>query len=292
MDKLQQWNRQELLQSSLFEPLHSVLLYLESTGFPELTDLNELLAKQSPIWLQSGKQLAFVEQMVGKPGFESQYEPRCYLSGEVQSRDHNYHDLFNALVWLIFPRGKAALNALHYRALTEPRNSADSIIDGAVLNSQRGRTRDMGTLFDESGVVIACANADLTKLLFDFKWQELFWLRREEVKAQMGFYLFGHGLYEKAINPYTGLTGQGLVLPVKVEFFTWNLQRRIQYLDERVALYLDDPSHCRHTRELTPVPLLGIPGWSAENECPEYYENQNYFRPGRRKFLSKNESPN
>jgi hypothetical protein len=282
MDHTSQWNRQKLLQSLLFEPLHSALQQLESVGFPELTDFNELLSMQPPIVLQSGKQLVFVGQMIGKLGFESQYEPRCYLSGEVQTRENNYHDLFNALVWLICPRSKTAINALHFRALNEATNSACSEFGGALSNTQRGRTRDMATLFDESGVVIACANSNLTKLLYDFKWKELFWSCRDEVKAKMGFYLFGHGLYEKAINPYTGMTGQGLVLPVNDDFFTWNLQGRIQYLDERVAAYMNDPSHCRDTRELTPVPLLGIPGWSDENERPEYYDNEKYFRPGRR----------
>jgi hypothetical protein len=231
--------------------------------------------------LQSGKQLVFVEQQLGKLGFESQYEPRCYLSGEVQTRANNDHDFFNALVWLTFPRSKAAINALHYCALTESKSSADCIIDGPVLNSQRGRTRDMGTLFDESGVIIACANSELAKLLYDFKWKELFWSRRKEVERQMGFYLFGHGLYEKAIQPYTGMTGQGLVLLVSDDFFTKTSPQRMQYMDERVAEYLAEPKHCRDTRELTPVPLLGIPGWTAENECPKYYDNQEYFRPCR-----------
>jgi hypothetical protein len=279
MDKSSHWNRKVLLHSPLFEPLHSVLQRLESIRFPELTDLNELLAGQAPITLQSGKQLVFVGQQLGKLGFESQYEPRCYLSGEVQTRDNNEHDLFNALVWLMFPLSKAAINALHFRALSASVTGTDN--DATVLNPRRGKTRDMGTLFDESGVIIACANAHLAQLLFDFKWKELFWSRRDEVKAQMGFYLFGHGLYEKAITPYTGLTGQGLVLQVNDDFFTRTIQHRNHYLDERVADYLCDPFHCRDTRELTPVPLLGIPGWAAENEHPEYYDNHKYFRPGR-----------
>jgi hypothetical protein len=247
-----------------------------------LTDFNQLLAKQAPIVLQSGKQLVFVGQGTGKLGFESQYEPRGFLSGEVQTRENNYHDLFNALVWLTFPGSKAAINALHFRALSDSTHSACGEFDGDFSHTQRGKTRDMATLLDESGVIIACANADLAKLLYDFKWKQLFWTCRKEVKTKMGFYLFGHGLYEKALNPYTGMTGQGLVLAVKDEFFTWGMQRKIQYLDERVAVYLDDKSHCRDTRELTPVPLLGIPGWAVENERAEYYDNEKYFRLGRR----------
>jgi hypothetical protein len=272
MNNLLNWNRDELLASPLFEPLHPVLSQLECGHFPTLTDLNALRATFDTIMLQSGKPLRFVEQGLGKQAFEAQYEPRCYLSGEVQTRENNLHDLFNALVWLVFPHSKAAINARHYRALTEPASQQES---------QRGRVRDMATLFDESGVIVASADADLSGLLRDFKWKELFWSHRENVKAALGFYIFGHGLHEKAMRPYIGMTGQGLVLQVEAAFFSWPLSRRMKHLDERVAAYLNDPEKCRDTRELTPVPLLGIPGWSAENEQPGYYDNQQYFRPCR-----------
>ena len=273
MKNLSQWNRDELLKSPLFEPLHPFLQQLECTHLPSLDDLNALLALQPGIRTQSGMPLRFVEQGLGKLGFEAQYEPRCYLNGEVQTREKNLHDLFNALVWLAFPQSKAAINARHYRVLTDV---------ALPLDSQRGSVRDMATLFDESGVIVACADDGLAELLGDFKWKELFWLRRNEVISAMGFYIFGHGLHEKAMQPYVGMTGQGLVLQVEREFFTWPLARRARHLDERVTAYLSEASNCLNTRELTPVPLLGIPGWSADNVHVEYYDNRDYFRPGRR----------
>lgn len=273
MEKSLNWNQGKLLQSKLFQPLHSVLERLQGSNFPSLFELNKLLVFQSTITLKSGKSLSFVQQEPGKSGFESQYEPRCYLSGEVQIRENNLHDLFNALVWIIFPQSKAAINARHYHALTCSKHP---------LQSQRGHTRDMATLFDESGVIVACSQSHLAGMLCNFKWKELFWLHREEIISSMGFYIFGHGIYEKAMQPYIGMTGQGLLIPVEDDFFTWPIPNRIQHLDEKVATYLTDVLHCRNTRELTPVPLLGIPGWSEQNRQAEYYDNQNYFRPGRR----------
>jgi hypothetical protein len=38
-------------------------------------------------------------------------------SGEVATRPDNRHDLFNALIWLAFPRSKAAMNRRHHEAL-------------------------------------------------------------------------------------------------------------------------------------------------------------------------------
>lgn len=277
MNTIPQWN--VLLRSPIFAPLHPIIARIKADGFPLLDELNALLAGQQ-IAVQSGCALRFVEQGRGQLAFEQQYEPRCYLTGEVQTRQDNWHDLLNALVWLTFPRAKAAINTRHYLALTD---------DAAVpaTSSQRGAVRDTNTLLDESGVIVAYADEELAGLLRNFQWRELFWQRRERVRAGMGFYLFGHGLYEKALHPYIGMTGQGLLLAVEPVFFSWPLSRQRSHLDNLLADYLADPEHCRSTRELSPVPLLGVPGWAADNECATYYDNTAYFRPGRENSVEK-----
>jgi len=267
------WNVAALLQSPLFSPLHPVLSSLNTNTFPTLNDFNNMLLKRQPaISVQSGLNLLFVPQEPGRLGFEAQYEPRCYLSGEVQTRPENWHDLFNVLVWLTFPKAKAAINTRHYQALKSKTDTG---------NSQRGRVRDMATLLDESGVIVVCCNAVLSDLLQTFQWKKLFWQRREQVRKEMCFYIVGHGLYEKALNPYVGMTGQGLVLQVPSEFFERTLPAQLSEIDQRLATYLSNPENCLTTRELNPVPLLGVPGWSEENEDPAYYDNTAYFRSGR-----------
>lgn len=266
------WNPTALLHSPPFLALHPALARFSGSEFPTLQDWNRLLDQYYPgICVHSGQPLRFVAQERGRLAFESQYEPRCYLTGGVQTRDNNWHDLFNALVWLAFPKAKAGINARHYQAL-------QSAHDG---HSQRGKVRDMATLLDESGVIVLSADRALSELLRTFQWKELFWQRRQETRAAMEFYVFGHGLHEKAMAPYVGMTGQGLLLDVGPEFFTWPLPERLAHVDERVAEYLAHPAHCRSTRELQPVPLLGVPGWSADNEEAAYYDNAAYFRPGR-----------
>ncbi len=274
MNPIPEWNKAALLCMRSFAPLHSSISRLGANGFPTLQDCNALLATCQPgITVHGGQSLRFVPQEYGKLPFEAQYEPRCYLKGEVPTRENNWHDLLNALVWLTFPKAKAAINARHYRALTEEASAA--------TGSQRGSVRDTNTLLDESGVVVACADPGLAALLQNFQWKELFWHRRADVQSGMGFYLFGHGLYEKTMRPYIGMTGQGLLLPVEQAFFSWPSAQQLAHLDDRLADYLSAPDHCRSTRELTPVPLLGIPGWAAENEDAAYYDNIHYFRPGR-----------
>jgi hypothetical protein len=269
-----EWNPATLRSSPLLAPLHPVLASLKADNFPTMQDFNGLLAAcHQPARVQQGHMLRFVPQELGRMGFEAQYEPRCYLTGEVQTRSDNWHDFFNALVWLTFPKAKAAINARHYRALTQAADTS---------GSQRGRVRDMATLLDESGLIVVCANVELAELLSTFQWKKLFWEQREKVRAEMGFYIFGHGLYEKAINPYVGITGQSLVLHVPADFFKWTSGVQLNYLDQRVAEYLDKPEYCLSPRELHPVPLLGIPGWSTDNEQETYYDNTSYFRAGRR----------
>ena len=272
MTKLHEWNTAALLQSPLFAPLSPVLPRCNPVEFPVIADWNNLLsAYYTGIAVHSGHELRFVAQEQGKSGFESQYEPRCYLSGEVQMRGNNWHDLFNALVWLTFPKAKAAINARHYQSL---KGAHDGL-------SQRGKVRDMATLLDESGVIVVSAQDGLSEMLYRFQWKDLFWQQRERVRAAMGFYIFGHGLYEKALHPYVGMTGQGLLLQVSAEFFSWDVPLQLRYLDEHIAEYLNNPQHCHSTRELHPVPLLGVPGWTEENNHAGYYDNTSYFRPCR-----------
>lgn len=277
-----------LLQLIPFAPLHPVISHLKTTRFPTLEELNALLAAHQPgIAVQSGREVRFVGQGIGCLAFEEQYEPRCYLTGEVQTRTDNWHDLLNALVWLTYPKAKAAINVRHFQALTEKRpaltENLPALTSAAETRSERGAVRDTNTLLDESGVIVAYADVALAGLLRSFQWTELFWQRREEVQAGMGFFLFGHGLYEKAMQPYIGMTGQGLLLAVEPSFFTWSKAQQLAHLDSRLADYLSEPEHCRSTRELSPVPLLGVPGWTADNDCAAYYENTDYFRTGRRR---------
>ncbi|HTF13584.1 MAG TPA: DUF3025 domain-containing protein [Burkholderiales bacterium] len=35
------------------------------------------------------------------------------------------------------------------------------------------------------------------------------------------------------------------------------------------------------TRNLSPLPILGIPGWGPSNGSEEYYDDASQFRPGR-----------
>jgi hypothetical protein len=273
------WNVRLRLASKFFEPLRIPLFPLPEEKFPSLEDLNSALARRpSPITVQSGAPLVFVPQVSGKLPFESQYEPSCYLRGEVPTRCGNWHDLFNALVWLTFPEIKAAMNARHYKAMT-----GTVAAEHQTGTSERGGVRDVTTLLDESGVIVVSSSAELLRMVRDFEWKALFWYRRSEVIEHMRFYIIGHGLYEKALRPYVGMTGHGMLLQVGTDFHDLSLEQQLQHVDRLVARKLGDSEEFRNTEDLSPVPLLGIPGWTVENEHRAFYDNTAYFRSGRRR---------
>ena len=126
----QPWKSDFLQASPLFAPLCHAGLHLEKLkDWPGLEDLNDLLANRlQPIKTVSGHSIRFVSQDSSVGEFAMRYEPRIYLTGEIQTRVQNWHDLFNALVWFTFPRAKATLNQLHYQALLLERQAKKPVV--------------------------------------------------------------------------------------------------------------------------------------------------------------------
>lgn len=271
------WNMAHIRGSALFAALESILAQAPwpSASWPTLADCQALLDSLPPVRTASGARLRVVPQASEKSSdWQQGYEPRIYLHGELQTRAETWHDLLNLLVWASFPLSKAVLNARQY-ALLEAR-ARQSPMTGPRLPPQ-----DALTQFDESGVVIVSADAVLSDLLREFQWTELFWTRRAAVAAQMQCYLFGHGLMEKALTPYRGMTGKGIVLQVDAAFFTQTAAQRIAYIDAQLARIIADPERLAAPHDLAPVPVLGFPGFTPDNELASYYADQRYFRPGR-----------
>ncbi|MDO9310133.1 MAG: DUF3025 domain-containing protein [Nitrosomonas sp.] len=263
------WNPNFVDLSPMFEPfLHLKEYFANCVFWPEHTHLNKLaLLQNQQILTQSEKKICFVPQGIGRQCFEQNYESRIYLTGQIQTRAKNWHDFFNALVWHTFPRAKSALNQLHYQA---------QLFESANKIKHRCALRDAATLFDESGVIVVSSEKTLIQLLSDFEWKELFWRQRKGTLSSMQFFVFGHGLYEKALNPYVGMTGKGIIFNVKEAFFTQTLLKQLHLIDSILESFLLQV--LSSSSDLTPVPLLGYPGWVEDNNSEIYYENKKYFR--------------
>ncbi len=221
---------------------------------------------------------------------EEFYETRVYARGKVLTRSRNWHDLFNALVWITFPRSKAAINRYHYREMLARQGEGLRGTSRAEGGS-RGTPRDVLTLFDEGGVIVASGEPELGALLRGFKWKELFWQRRGEVIESMRFYVFGHSIYEKALQPYKGITAKTVIFDVPPRELERPLQQQLATLDARLAKYFSDPKALAATEGYAPLPVLGIPGWTADNEDERYYDDTRHFRPGRRQAEEPQDDP-
>jgi hypothetical protein len=247
----------------LFEPLAPWLAQLSCTAPPSLESLDRFLqASAAPLVSGGGAPVRFV----AATGARMAYEARIFQTGCVPTRPGNWHDAFNALVWLRFPLIKAALNGRHVAAR-----------GGQAM---RGATRDAATLFDESGVIVACADASLAEGLRGHRWREVFVERRAELAHRLRFIVFGHALYDQMRAPYVGLCGKALF--VALDEAALASPRLLADLDRRIADRLADPAFLARPRDLSPLPLLGIPGVTDDNIDPAYYDDQRQFRPPRR----------
>ena len=269
------WTTDWLNQSDIFAPLRAVGRGLPEIGWPNTEILNELADHAGRVVNAQGLRVRFVRQQKSNI-FEEGFEQRAFLKGEVQVRPLDWHDLFNALVWITFPTSKAVINARHYESLSVSQRPTSD-----VQARRRGPVRDALTLFDEDGVVVASSDADLLELLREFRWKELFWNRRDLVRLRMRFMVFGHALYQKSLAPFIGMTGKAVLLHVPADFNEQTLDWQIAKIDRLLAAHLWDRAHMRHGRELWPLPVLGVPGWWPGNERESFYRNTRYFRSGR-----------
>ena len=251
------------LDAPIFAALAPLLGRLPRDRFPRHDELNALATPS--VASGGGAPIRFVP-----PAASAQYEVRVFETGEVQTRADSWHDLFNALVWLAFPKTKAVLNGHHYGEIRARR--------GERL---RGTARDVLTLFDEGGIIVASADAELSGLLRQFRWKELFWRRRADVLRSMRFHVFGHAIYEKALEPHKGVTAKALIIETTPDLLDAPLDQQLAELDARAADYFSGMQALASTRTLSPLPILGIPGWEPANAREEYYDDSVQFRPGR-----------
>ena len=183
------------------------------------------------------------------------YETQVFETGRIATRPDNLHDWFNALAWLAFPRTKARMNAMHAAQIP-------------LEKGQRGPLRDLLTVFDEGGVLVACADEELVRLAREFRWKELFWAHRSRLREAMRLVVLGHAALEKALEPWPGITCKALFLSPEGD------------LDGQAARWLAQLAPGSRARDLSPLPVFGYPGW-ADNDRAGFYDDERYFRAPR-----------
>jgi len=241
-----------------------ILALVERASQAELLESLNHLAQASRLKTGYGLPLRFVDQSVLDT--ERPYEFFIAQTGCVPTRD-NLHDRYNALMWLTAPRTKARLNQLQAQA-----------IEKNLKSLRRGPLRDAATLWDENLAVILVSDSKekIRSLLRSQNWRAIFleererWLTKETQDAgwpRWQVFVFGHALLEKLENPYKSITAHTLVLEAFER--SWNA------IDIALSSQLDAKLT---SKMFTPLPLMGIPGWFATNDSPEFYADERVFR--------------
>ncbi|NOR51881.1 MAG: DUF3025 domain-containing protein [Gammaproteobacteria bacterium] len=276
IDSQVSWSPDFHQQLPMFEPLQQLLKsFAAFKEWPGIDDFQQVLeAWPEPIMTLGGMPLKIVKQDGRPHTFAESYAPRIYQTGEIQTRLGNWHDFFQYLTWFIFPRSKAVINSIHI-----PR--AKERIDGGGDPGRRSPIENMLSLFDEGGAVVLSSDESMLQLIRDFRWKELFWERRAELESKLKCITFGHAMYEKGLMPYVGMTANSILLHVGEDFFEKKLSAQLQQVDESLAEIFTKGEAYVKPKDLQPFPILGMPGWTPDNEDESYYDNSRYFRAGR-----------
>jgi len=199
--------------------------------------------------------VGFVSQ--SKLPAQEAYEAYIYRTRNVPTRD-GLHDFFNGLCWMTFPQTKVRLNQLQAQQITR-----------SGVQSVRGPTRDGITVFDENAAFLQAPDA-LWQALEDKNWRSLF-VDLRPLWAQSHLVLFGHALLEKLVQPRKGITAHVYrVMAQDQSVKAMDTWMAAEVTEEKLAL-----------KPFAHLPILGVPGWWADNENPDFYDDAFVFRSKR-----------
>jgi hypothetical protein len=227
--------------------------------FPEPNELRGLAAGVSTAiepWFD------FVQQDDARLAAVGGFDALIAESARIPTRPLLHHDLLGALIWLHFPALKSAIHRTQIAGGPGP----------------RGPSKNAATHLDESGVLVVSSDSGVFEALADLKWFEVFWQRRAALFPTTRFIAFGHGLLDSLREPHPNVMGKALFVHVTAAQLELSASQLRVFLDQQVAQrltqFLIEPAR------LHPLPVLGIPGWSAL-QSEAFYQNEQYFRVAR-----------
>lgn len=249
-------------------------------AFAQLAPRLRAHLQAAPGWPEVGQYRQLVALMdtapeVELPRFEDRPPPWVKKAGGyekvvselrcVPTRSASWHDLFNALVWLHYPRFKWAANAVQIAEMSSPH-----------VDPRNGRTavQSRAAQFDEGGVVLLVDDAHLLEPLQRLDWSAFFLEQRACFGPRIQCLVVGHALFESLREPFVGITAKALPMVVPRGQLGGDAARLRGHVDRVLAERLHEA--LRADRFL-PLPILGVPGWHPE-QTRAFYENPRYFR--------------
>lgn len=254
---------------ALYDPIRALLVEVGLECVPDHDTLNALIHRHAPaLRTDAGLPVRFAP-----PSSDVAYEAHINSTGLVPTRPDDWHDLFNALAWCVWPRSKATLNALHLQAIAERERTG---LRG------RGRQRDALTQFDECGVLVVTSEPGIATALAGHEWHDVFWRQRTRLASTTRFLVFGHATWDQLRAPFFGLCAKAIHRVVAESWFGLAASVQRAEADAWLAAEFRRRSEALDPRDFSPLPLMGIPGVTPESEREAYYLDTRQFRPRRR----------
>jgi hypothetical protein len=110
-------------------------------------------------------------------------------------------------------------------------------------------------------------------------WQDAFRKNHDAWKTDMRVVVCGHGLLEKFLQPYKAMTAHALLCHVEEPFPDTTGDHLLAAVDSSLAQLLLEGALQSGPGNLSPLPLMGIPGWWREGEQDQaFYADTGVFR--------------
>lgn len=245
-----------IFRHPVFNDVAAFLSWAEGEHWPSVGSLN--FSQEKLMHAYTGLPLIFEKQTAGLVLDGMHYEQRIFQRGQIATRENNWHDLFNAMMWLKYPRIKSALNARQWSDV-----------------QQHGlKTRTPGqcamTLFDEAGAFVTLPD-EMLECWKQHDWRGLFIEHADAWRSgRARVAVFGHALLDHALVTETLLVAKCIVLQDLSGFSSGF---------DNLADSIHAGNILRSNGELRTLPLCGIPGWHSAQDSAEFVRTAACFSP-------------
>ena len=245
-----------IFRHPVFSDVAGFLPWAESEQWPTVESLNSSAGQLTHAY--TGFPLVFEKQTADLVLDGMHYEQRIFQLGKIATRENNWHDLFNAMMWLHYPRIKSALNARQWED----------------VRKFGLKTRTPGqcamTLFDEAGAFVVMRD-DMLECWKHHDWHGLFIEHADDWRSGLArVAVFGHALLDHALVTETLLVAKCIVLDEKTDLATGF---------DRLADEIRSGNRLLANSELRTLPLCGIPGWHSVVDSAEFVKTAACFSP-------------
>jgi Protein of unknown function (DUF3025) len=242
------WDAHFMARSPWFWPLSPAAARFEHCAdWPARADLDRAYADLAlPLGAEPLRFAENVRKADKRDGtrvvLERLYDGRITCAGEVPTRERDWHDFFNALCFMTFPRAKRALHRRQYGLLCQR-------IDVAAtrLPSERTPEQDALTLFDEGGAVIAAEPDEYRQLMAAGDGERTAMLTLYTQQGGARVIAFGHALFEHLVEGLRCPGGSTRV--VCLESVRGEQREFLAGVDRALASLLSDATLFRAPRE-------------------------------------------